>query len=73
MLKLALDWGLYDDWLRRGKSQQADFLESVGRIGMAHDKDKDSKWLVCDPLAVAAAIAPELVTGHRVSFNTEDQ
>ena len=67
VIKLALPWSVYDVWVQRGKSKEADFLEAVGRIGLAHDKEKDpdSMWLVCDPLAVVAAISPELVTKEK--------
>lgn len=65
---LALDWSRYDEWLSKGKSPVADFLAKIGRIGMAHDQDKhpESKWLVCDPLAVAAAMDPSLIQGCKV-------
>ena len=68
VIKLALPWSVYDEWVQKGKSKVADFLEAVGRIGLAHDKgkDSDSMWLVCDPLAVMAAISPELVTKEKV-------
>ena len=73
VLNLGLDWSVYDAWVQKKKSQAAAFLEAIGRIGLAHDKgkDNDSKWLVCDPLAVVAAISPDLVTEYkaRLSFS----
>ena len=68
VVKLGLSWDEYDKWVEKGKSKEADFLEAIGRIGLAHDqsKDPDSQWLVCDPLAVVAAISPELVTQEKV-------
>ena len=70
--KLALPWSVYDEWVQKSRSKEADFLEATGRIGLAHDKGKDcdSMWLVCDPLAVVAAISPELVTKVKVDSSS---
>lgn len=70
VLKLGMDWDIYDKMVRSGRSERADFLEAIGRVGMAHDqsRDPDSRWLVCDPLAVAAAIDSKLITESKVMY-----
>jgi len=61
VLRMGLPWSEYDVWLSDKRSPVADFLEAVGRIGMAHDRKSDAKWLVCDPMVVAVAICAALV------------
>jgi hypothetical protein len=68
VVRLGLPWSDYDGWLRDRASAVACFLEAVGRIGMAHDQKSDTKWLVCDPMAVAVSICDQLVTASEVRF-----
>ena len=72
VVKHGLDWSQYDDWLQ-GKSVCAEFLEKIGRIGMAHDKNSDTEWLVCDPMAVAAAINHGVVKKSTVRLRHNPQ
>jgi len=65
---MGLPWSEYDVWLSDKRSPVADFLEAVGRIGMAHDRKSDAKWLVCDPMVVAVAICAALVESTEVKF-----
>jgi hypothetical protein len=67
VVRLGLPWSRYDDWLSDRSSAVSCFLEAVGRIGMAHDQKSETKWLVCDPIAVACAICDDLVTESQVS------
>lgn len=49
MWDAGLPWHDCDAWLQDDESAAANFLEHIGRVGMAHDKASGGKWLVCDP------------------------
>ena len=60
----GMPWSEYQGWLNDHKSPVARFLEAVGR--KAYDPESESEWLVCDPMAVAVAIRPDIVESSQV-------
>ena len=63
VLRLGQPWSAYDTWLKEHKkSAIVNFLEKIGHSSTAKErKSSDSKWLLCDPLAVAVAIDESII------------